>query len=917
MNLLRRLSTGLRALFHPNARNAEIHEELNSFVDASIADKIRRGMSREDAQRAARAEVGSAETVREKVWSSGWESLADSIAQDIRYGLRQIRRSPGFATVAIVSLALGIGANTAIFTLINDLLLNQLPVRDPQQLVSFGDGTDNGMMESSSPGPYDIFPYEFYRRLEDQHEFQSICAFSSFPVQVSVRTGMGAPGPATQASSRLVSGTFFDVLGASPMLGRAFTASDTAAAGGNPVVVLSSHYWQQELASDPDIIGRTITVNRTPFTVVGVMRPGFYGASLDQQAPDMWLPITMQPQVMLQPSQLGPDDLFWIDVMARQKPGVPTAQAQAWATGQFRTFLIDRAGGHLSDLRRKQIAGTYIPLVPAASGLSYLRQAYETPLMVLLGIVGVVLLIACANLANLLLARAASREREFATRLAMGSSRIRIVRQLLTETLVLAFAGGALGLGLAFWATRLLIRFIVGPVTWTALSALPDLRILAFTMGVCALTGILFGIAPAWRSASHSLAGGLNAQGRTLMASAGRGGRLLQRSLVVGQVALSLVLLTTAGLLLRTLHNLRSENIGVDRTQLLLVVTNPKFAGYQPDQLNALYSRIMDRIGALPGVRSVTLSGAPPMTGGTWDSPIFITGRPTSPTDTPETLLNRVAPRYFETLGIPLLRGRTIGAQDTASAQKAVVINQKLADLYFPRGDAIGQTFRVADPSVQGMWQIVGIVGNARFNNPAEKLQPMAYLAVTQLTGDDQYAYCIQVQSATNLSQIAGEVRAALAEIDPNLPVLQTVTMSEAMDQQIGVPILVSQLAGFFAALALSLACIGLYGVMSYNVVHRTSEIGLRMALGAGRPSVLWLVVRESLLLLALGIALGLPAGLGASRLVRAGLFGVNPWDPVTMACAVMLVTLVILAAAWLPARRASRVDPMVALRCE
>jgi predicted permease len=917
MNLLRNLQGGMRALFHRNGRNMEIQDELRSFVDASIADKMQRGMSPEAAHQAARAEVGSAEAVRQKVWSAGWESLADSIAQDLRYGLRQIRRSPGFAIVAIVSLALGIGANTAIFTLVNDLLLNQLPVRNPEQLVSFGDGTDNGMIASSSPGPYDIFPWEFYRRIQNQHVFQGVCAFSSFSILVSVRTGMGAAGPATQATSRLVSGTFFDVLGATPLLGRAFTAADTALAGGNPVVVLSDHYWQQELASDPGVIGRTITVNRTPFTVIGVMRPGFYGSTLDQQAPDMWLPITMQPQVMLQSSQLGPDDLFWIDIIARQKPGLPTAQAQAWATEQFRTFLIDRAGGQLSDLRKKQIAGTYIPLLPAATGLSYLRNQYASPLEVLLGIVGVVLLIACANLANLLLARAASREREFATRLAIGSSRPRIVRQILTETLVLSFAGGALGLGLAFGATRLLIRFIAGSVTWTALSATPDLRILAFTTGICALTGILFGIAPAWRSASHSVTGSLNAQGRTAMASAGRGGRLLQRSLVVGQVALALVLLTMAGLLLRTLHNLRSQNIGVDRAQLLLIPTNPKFAGYQPQQLNALYQSIMDRLGALPGVRSVTISGTPPMSGGTWDSPIFITGRPASPTDTPETLLNRVAPRYFETLGIPLLRGRTISAQDTASAQKAVVINQTLAERYFPGGDALGQSFRVADPSVMGTWRIVGIVGNAKFNSPAEKPQPMAYLAAAQLTGDDQYCYWIQVQTAGDPSHLAGEVRTAMTSIDPNLPVAQMQTMTEAMDSLINVPILVSQLAGFFAALALSLACIGLYGVMSYNVVHRTSEIGLRMALGAGRPSVHWLVVRESLLLLGIGLLLGIPAGLGATRLLRSGLFGVNPSDPLTLACAVALVTIVILAAAWLPARRASRVDPMVALRCE
>ncbi len=881
MSMLHSFRSGLRALFDRNRRNAEIQEELGSFLDASVEDKVRHGMSREQALRAARAEIGSAEAIRHKVWSAGWESFAESIWQDMRIAVRQILRSPGSSAVAILSLALGIGANTAIFTLMNDLLLKRLPVHDPQQLVSFGDGNSSGTMEINDPGPIDIFPWEFYRRISaQQDQFQGITAFASFPTMVSVRTGSGAAGPATQATTHLVSGSFFSVLGADPLLGRTLSPADTAVAGRNPVAVISHRYWQQALAADPGVIGRILTINGTAFTVVGVMPPQFYGAALDDWMPDMWLPITMQPQVMLQPSLLSPDGLFWIHMMARRKPGVSTGAAQTWVTTQLQQFLVDRAGGQITDVRRKAIAASYIPLLSGESGISSMRSQLRSPLAVLMGIVGMVLLIACANLANLLLARAAAREHEFSTRLALGCNRARIIRQILTETLVLALAGGALGLAFAFLGTRVLIGFIAGGSAHTALSATPDLRVLAFTFTVCILTGLLFGITPAWRGSRSSAAGALNAHTRTATGAARHRGRLLPRTLVVVQVVLSLVLLAAAGLLLRSLHNLRIQDVGFNRTNVLLIRTNPKFAGYRPEQLNALYNRILERIDALPGVRSATLSGAPPMSRGTWGSPIFIDGRPAVPNEDVSTMLNRVAPGYFETLGIPLLRGRTIGSEDTASSTKAVVINQTLAERYFPKGEALGHTFRIADPFVPGTWQIVGIVRDTKYHSPADRPEPMAWLAVEQITGDDQFAYCLQILSSGDPAAITGEVRSALAQIDPNLPILDTATLADDVDELLNLPKFVTRLSGFFSALALSLACIGLYGVMSYNVVRRTSEIGIRVALGAARSRVLWMILRESLLLLGIGLALGIPASLAAARVIRAGLFRHLPLRP-------------------------------------
>jgi predicted permease len=913
---LRGLISGVRALFRRDARNAEIADELLSFEEASVVDKMRRGMSRDEAVRMVRAETGSAESVRHKVWSAGWESLADSVFQDIRYGMRQILRTPGHSAVAVLSLALGIGANTAIFTLMNDLLLRQLPVRDPKQLVSFGDGTSSGVIESSSPGAYDIFPYEFYRRLAAQPNppLAGITAFGSFELQVNVRTGDGAAGPATQPLSHLVSGNFFSVLGAQPVMGRTLEPSDTAVDGGNPVAVVSHNYWQLQLASDPHAVGRVIAINGMPFTIVGVMPAGFYGVELNENVPDLWLPITMQPQITMSTTLLKPEGMFWIHMAGRLKPGSSAAQAQTWVSEQFRRFLVDRAGAAISADRRKAIAGTYIPLLPIGAGLSTIRAQYERPLYVLMGMVGVVLLIACANLANLLLAKIAAREREFAARLALGSSRARILRQILVETLLLAFGGGAPGLGLAFAGTATLIHFLADGGT-TALSPAPDVHVLLFTLGISLATGLLFGTVPAWRGSRSTVAGALNAQTRTV-AGAGNRRRILPRVLVAAQVTLSVILVAMAGLLLRTLHNLASQDTGLDRTHVLVVQTNLKFAGYQPSQVNAVYDKILDRINALPGVKTAAMSGAPPMTNGSWGSPITIAGRPVNPQEEVSTQLNRVSAGYFETLGIPLLQGRTIAPQDTGSALKAAVVNETFVHRFYPKGDALGHTFTVADPAVHGSWQIVGVVKDAHYNRPGEEPRPFTYLALEQLDGDDAYGYCLQVRAAGDPRQIAGEVRSALAQVDPNLPIVMD-TLAETVDHQIREQAFISQLSAFFSLLALTLACLGLYGVMTYSVVRRTSEIGVRMALGASRGRVLWIVLRESLLLLGIGIALGVPAALAAARLIQAGLYGVGPSDPLTLFSATAAIALVVTGAACLPARRATKIDPMVALRYE
>jgi predicted permease len=822
-------------------------------------------------------------------------------------------KSPGFTTIAVLSLGLGIGANTAIFTLINSLMLKSLPVREPQQLVSFGKEIDGGQVDGIRPGPLDIFTYDFYKQVEQQHEpFQGICAFGSFPVTVRVRHGSEA---GKQAISHLVSGNFFSVLGAEPVLGRPMTPQDTNATGHSPVAVLSYRYWQQALAGDASVIGRAIMVNGTPFTVIGVMPPKFYGVELNEESPDMWLPITMQPEVMLQPSLLNPHALYWLHLMGRSKEGVSVKQAEAWVNNQLRQFMVAREGTQISDARRQEIQRVFVELLPGGHGLSHLREQYLQPLRILMFVVVLVLAIACANLANFLLAKAASREREISTRLALGAVRRNIMQQILTETFLLSAIGGALGLMVAFWGTRVLIYFVVGGAKHTALDATPDVRVLAFTLGVSVLTGLLFGIAPALRASRTGVAHALNA--RTASASGGHSGRVLPKTLVAAQVMLSLVLLAGAGLFVRTLQNLENQDFGFDRHNVLLAQFNAKFAGYKPEQLNGLHEQMLSRISALPGVRSAAVSGAPAINFGRWISPIFIQGYTPQPNQNISTSINRVSSGFFETTGIPLLRGRGIGREDTATSTKVVVVNKSMADYFFPNGDAIGHQFTIADPAVPGSWQIVGIVRDGKYFGAREEPQRMIYLPLTQMAGDVSFAYWLQVRTAGDPASVAGEVRAAVAEVDPNLPLLDVKTIADHLALFTDNERLISQLLTIFSLLALVLACIGLYGIMSYNVVRRTNEIGIRIALGARNENVLWMVLKESVVLLSIGVGLGIPATLAATRLVQAQLFGLKSSDPFTLAAAVLAIACVTLLAAYMPARRAARVDPMVALRYE
>jgi predicted permease len=946
MGWMRNSVRGVLSLFQKNRIERDFDEELGSYLEASIAEKTRAGMTPERARRAALADIGgSRNSVKHQIWSTRWESTLETLMQDIRFGIRSLRKSPGFTIIALLSLALGIGGNTAIFTLINQVLLQNLPVREPQQLVAFGDSMFGGIAGGIELGDFGgYFPWDFAKQLEaNPGPFQGIASYGSFSNKVSVQPKLQGSQGATAilAPATLVSGDYFDVLGAAPFAGRTILPADDAVPGSGAVVVVSFRFWRQVLSADPAVVGKSIGVNGVPFEVVGVMPEAFHGFKQDLEPADLWMPISMQPTVLQQPSMLLPHSgLFFLHIFGRLNPGKSAvAESQAWLNQQVRVATFANEGGKVKPERRAEISRLAVPLVPAANGVSQVRGQYGDSLGILMAVVGLVLLIACANLANFLLARAMARQREIATRLALGSSRSRIVRQSLIETLMLSLAGGALGMGLAFVAAQALIAFVSQGNASIAISPTPNLQVVLFTLGVSLVTALLFGLAPAIIAARIGRRGALNTSVRTTQAAGSRTSRFWPKTLVTVQVTLSLLLLVGAGLLLRTLRNLQNQDYGFERTHLLMADFGEKLAGYQPHQLPALHQELVERLSAIPGVRSVALSATPPISAGAWTSNIDLEGYTPAPKEDMVSILNRVSGQYFETAGIKIVAGRPITPQDTASSLKVAVVNQTIAKKFFPHGDAIGRQVKIGVDSVAGPWQIVGIAKDTKSQNPryTEPIR-MTYIPLAQIepympaesrsaakTGaappreenQDRYANMILLRTTGDPSKTTADLRNAVAAIDPNLPVLKITTIQEQVSNLIAKDELISTLTSIFSLLALLLAAIGLYGVMSYNVAQRTPEIGVRLALGARMETVLWMVLKESLILLGIGVGLGLPLTVEAGKRIQDQLFGLGAMDPATFAIAIGVVAGMSLLAAWLPARRASRVDPLVALRYE
>ena len=839
----------------------------------------------------------------------------ETLFKDIRYGFRGLLKRKAFASIAVLTLALGIGANTAIFTLVNAVMLKSLPVQKPEELVLFSDATSEGTSLEDSPrtGEWERFSYASYEYFRDHNQsFQEIAALRSGESPLSVRQADARANAAARAQGHLVTGNYFSVLGVRAMRGRVLTSEDDKP-GAAPATVISHRYWEKELNSDPSVVGKSFIINGTNFTLVGITPPEFFGVRV-RRPPDFWLPLSFHPQVELRPSFLTDKQAYWLTLIGRLKTGVTIDEAQAAVNLALRQHLTEQAGNALTEDRQKAIQNTYITLAEGQGGLSGLRKFYSKPLHMLMAIVGMVLLIACANVGSLLLSRAASRKAEISLRMALGATRRRIIRQLITESMLLAAVGGLGGVLLAQWG----VYVLVGLVAKTSpLDTRPDVGVLAFTAGISIIAGLLFGLIPAIQASRTDLSGAMKEKNRTR-------GRMLRFSLsslmVVMQVGLSMVLLTGAGLFGRSLIKLQSEDVGFDRNNVLLVGIDSRLAGYKTTELAALYSQIIERLGSLPTVRSVSMATYAPMSGSSRSSSIKINGQGYEPKLDDDLVVKDLltGPKYAETLGIPLLRGREIELRDTASSPRVAVVNAAFAEKYFKNQNPIGHTFTFGDETDNGApLEIVGVVGDIKSDDARDKPEPTVYRPILQIQEQGAYSATIHIRTTSDPTPLTPQVRQMLNQIDDKLPIFGVTTLDEQLRKNLDQERLVAQLVSFFGALALILACIGLYGVMAQGVARRTNEIGIRMALGARGGNIAWMVLRETLYLVLAGLVIGVPGALIGAKLISAQLFGMKPADPLTLVGAGAVLTIVALLAGYLPARRASRVNPLNALRYE
>jgi predicted permease len=829
---------------------------------------------------------------------------------DIRYAFRTFRKSPVFVAVAVLSLALGIGANTAIFTLIDQVLLRYLPVKDPQQLVLlWGRGSHYGSNNGQNK-----LSYPMYEDFRDKNQ-----VFSGMLCRDDEGFSLNFEGKTERVSGEVVSGTYFPVLGVGAALGRVFNVSDDQTPGGAPYAVLSYRYWISRFAGDPRVIGKKLVLNGYPFTIVGVSQAGFEGTD-PTRSPQVRIPIMMKLQV----DGLGFYDFKnrrnrWVNVYGRMKPGVTMEQAKASLQPLMHQMLEmevqEKDFAKAAPETKQAFLKMWLDLLPASKGRSGLRNQFSNSLLVLMAIVALVLLIACANVANLLIARATARQKEIAVRLAMGASRGQIISQLLVESLLLSMAGGAAGLLLAVWIDETLVSFLPtrGANTLT-ISATPDWRILCFTLGISLLTGIIFGLIPALQATRPDLAPTLKDEVGAITSTSSIG---LRKSLVVAQVTLSLLLLVGAGLFIRSLKNLKGIDPGFNSRNLLTFSIDAPLNGYKPERSRDIYRQIYEALNALPGVESASFAIMAVMEGNEWDSSVTVDSYHAKGGEWIDPHMNFLSPGYFKTMGVPILLGRDFRPSDQGKdAPKVCIINEKFAKQYFPEGRAVGHRIGMGgDPGTKTDIEVVGIFRDMKYEGmrdevPIEMVRPYEQLDFT--LGMNVY-----IRTAREPEQMFSAARRAVQQIDATLPVVDMKTLEKQVDNSLVTERLVASLSSAFGLLATLLASIGLYGVMAYTVARRTREIGIRMALGAATGNVVWLVMKEVLVLVGIGVVLGLGASWGLTRYVVKQLYGIQPNDLTTIVLATLGITCVALAAGYVPARRATRVDPIRALRWE
>jgi predicted permease len=897
-------------------RDADLRRELDAYVEHEIADQIAAGRTPEQARSAALRKLGNVTRIREQLYERNSLVTLETLWKDVAYACRLLRRSPGFAVVAILSVALGIGANASVFTLLDQVMLRSLPIERPSELVLV---TAEGFQYGNGWGEGNELSYPRYVDLRDNNQvFAGMFCRFSFPLDVSEEgSGERVPG-------ELVSGTYFPVLGVAPAIGRVLDGRDEQAPGANPVVVLSHRYWQNRFRSDASVIGRPLRVNNHPMTIVGVAREGFDGTNLGA-ATDVFVPITMSQ--LLTPMETGLTDrqMRWLNVFGRLKPGVSHTQAQAGLQPfyssrlQFEVQQEAFARAPATD-KARFLKGT-VAVTPAAYGKSDLRTQLTTPLWTLMAIGAGVLLIACANVANLLLARASARRREIAVRLALGATRRRVVRQLLVESVLLALAGGAAGVLLATWGARGLLAFFTHPDVTLTVTPWPDERILAFNVLVSVATGVLFGLAPAWQTTRADVTPVLKSESGAVL---GGGYARLRKGLVVAQVMLSLLLLVGAGLFLRSLHNLLTIDPGFDTNRLLSFSVDLVPHGYEPVQSKVFAKTLLERVRATPGVAGAGFASHALLQGGSWNSAVTIDGRAYDPTQVVVTHNNLISPGYFDAMGIRILAGRDFDSRDErdiapgaeAPQPRVAIANEQFVKQFLQGRQPLGVHIGFgANPGTVTPIELIGVVTTAKYTSM--RSEPKAQLYFPFLEGPSVIGMTLYVRTPQKPEALAESMRQVVRQLDPTLPVYSVRTVEEQVNRSLVNERLIASLSSLLGLLATLLAMVGLYGVMSYTVARRTREIAIRMAFGARSHRVASLIVRDMLTLIGLGVLTALPALWWLNRYVASELYEVTPMDPVTIVTSIAILLCAAVLAVWIPSRRALRVSPMVALREE
>ena len=914
------LRSWMRSVVRRNSLEASMDAELAHHLESLAADLIRAGQSPAEASRQARIALGSTLTTKEGMRASLGLRWWDQFWADLRYALRILRKSPGFTAIAVGSLALGIGANTAIFTVAQHMLLDRLNVPNPEQLRMFylsepRDGVVNEMWGwwDDLPGGGQVttsFTYPVYEQMRRQNRaLADVMAFKPYGrMTVTVR------GQAETAETEMVSGNYYSMLQVRPQLGRGIQESDDGEVGSGPVVTISDRLWTTRFGRSPDVIGQVVFVNATPMTVVGVNPPGFTGAYSAQGAPDIFLPFSMQPIVAPQnldsstwsPSLLTNKSMWWVLVMGRIKAGVAAGTAEA----SLNVALNAAVRATMPVQKDSQIP--VLLLHDGSRGQNPNAEDFEKPVYVLMVLAGLVLLLACANLANLLLARAGARKRETSTRLALGAGRERILRQMMTESMLLSLMGGAGGLLLA-WTVRSAIPRLLSN-TWAppAFSAKFNWPIFAFSAAISIVTGIIFGLAPAWQASCVQMSPSLKDSGQTVT---NRRRGLAGKTIVTVQVALSMRLVVGAGLFVRTLIQLGRTPLGFQPHNLLLFNVEMPEKLYPKATSTSLLQHLEERLSSVPGVQNVSLTREPLISGSASNSTFIPEGQQRKSEGNPSALVNRVGAHFFETFGIPLVAGRGFNASDTQNSPKVAVVNESAAKTFYPNVNPVGRTFETGGHHPYTI-QIVGVCKDAKYYRIRKNVEPTYYTPYLQLD-DGMHNATFAISSKLDGGSLLPSLRDAMRQIDPNLPMLEVRTQDEQVAASVRQERIFATLTSAFGVLALVLACVGIYGIMAYSVANRGNEIGIRLALGAQPGQVRAMILRESTWLTAAGITVGLSAALCLTRLVKSMLYGIQPYDPTTLAAGVLILLAVALAASWIPARRAARVQPMEALRHE